>query len=210
MGMPTDVHIHDNDPEVVDYVSEILNRSEFRPVFHRETFDAGSSGASIKFLCRMIHDKVLDGSSDSCSAEEISNILNYYSVKRSELVIFYSRHVRMPNIVHAIKAGANDFIEYPFDPVRFMATLQGVKLARLCQVSRLLEASTVSSKLTRLTLRESSILQHIIMGKQNKTIAHELSLSQRTVENHRASLMHKMEAKCIADLMNMINKIKKI
>lgn len=64
--------------------------------------------------------------------------------------------------------------------------------------------SFASPLLSGLTPRQRDVLDRVVAGGRNKTIAHELGLSQRTVENHRAAVMRTLHARCLADLMRIV------
>jgi len=112
-------------------------------------------------------------------------------------------HGDVPMAVAAMKAGASDFIEKPFaDDVLIDA------IRRACdRVQPRAEAGPgadeIRARVAQLTAREQEILTGIVAGLPNKTIAYDLEISPRTVEVHRASIMNKMQAKSLPDLVRM-------
>jgi len=118
-------------------------------------------------------------------------------------VIFITGFGDVPMAVEAIKQGAFDFIEKPFRDQelldRIKAAIETDSRQRIAQS----EASIVKERLQRLTGREREVMDLVVTGKANKVIAHELGVSQRTVEIHRARVMEKMEAKSLPELVRM-------
>ncbi|MEQ8268980.1 MAG: response regulator FixJ [Parvibaculum sp.] len=117
--------------------------------------------------------------------------------------IVMTGHADVPLAVRAMKAGAVDFIEKPF---KEEVLLDGV--GRALETGRLRRdhaayAETSTRLLAGLTLREREVLEHLVAGKANKMIAHDLGISPRTVEVHRANLMEKMQARTLSDLVRM-------
>ncbi len=119
-------------------------------------------------------------------------------------VIIITGHGDVPMAVRAVQAGAVDFIEKPFndqallDSVHRALDLDARKRGR---ASRLAE---IRARLQTLTPREQEVMKMVVAGKRNKVIALELSVSQSTVEAHRARVMEKMEARSLSDLMRMV------
>lgn len=118
-------------------------------------------------------------------------------------VIVMTGHGDVPLAVRAMKAGAVDFIEKPFDD---QLLLDGVD--RALESGRKLESRANSSqtaidRVAGLTRRERQVLEHLIAGQPNKVIAYELEISPRTVEVHRANLMEKMQARNLSELVRM-------
>jgi len=128
-------------------------------------------------------------------------------------VIVMTGHADVPLAVRAMKAGAVDFVEKPFDDE---ALIKGVRtaLARPRAEPDLPAASAppppaesappeVLARLAALTPRERDVLQGLVGGQSNKVIAYELSISPRTVEIHRARVMEKMQANSLPHLVRM-------
>lgn len=123
-----------------------------------------------------------------------------------------ARHLRLPVVlitghgdvamaVRAMKAGASDFIEKPFnDQVLLDAVNRALARARDGQGSGRAE---IEARLESLTPREREVMLLVAEGRPNKVVATRLGLSTRTVEVHRAKLMEKMQARSLADLVRM-------
>ena len=114
--------------------------------------------------------------------------------------IVITGHGDVPLAVEAMKAGATDFIEKPFEEE---SILHAVKRALERSSDDNAEGAAVTAKLATLSERERQVLDGLISGHANKTIAHELGISPRTVEVYRANLMAKMQAKSLSELIRM-------
>jgi FixJ family two-component response regulator len=123
-------------------------------------------------------------------------------------IIFISGHGDIPMTVRAIKAGAIEFLTKPFRDQDLIDAVQtGIERDRL----RRQEASAVAhleELLATLTTREREIMALVVTGRMNKQIAGELDLSEITVKVHRGSVMRKMGAKSLADLVRMADQLK--
>jgi two-component system response regulator FixJ len=118
-------------------------------------------------------------------------------------VVIMTGHADVPLAVEAMKAGAVDFIEKPFDDEVLLSAIR-VALTRQDETSKLsAESEAVRSKIELLSERERQVLDGLVAGHPNKTIAYDLALSPRTVEVHRANLMLKMGANSLSDLVRM-------
>jgi two-component system response regulator FixJ len=112
-------------------------------------------------------------------------------------------HADVPLAVEAMKAGAVDFIEKPFDDEVLLSAIR-IALNRQSQTGqREAELTAIRNRIAGLTERERQVLEGLIAGHPNKTIAYDLNLSPRTVEVHRANLMIKMAAGSLSDLVRM-------
>ncbi len=118
-------------------------------------------------------------------------------------VIIITGHADVPLAVEAMKAGAIDFIEKPFDDELLLAAIQ-VALDRYDEIGhRETEIAQIQAKLQSLSAREREVLDGLLAGYPNKTIAYDLKLSPRTVEVHRANVMTKMGATSLSSLVRM-------
>jgi two-component system response regulator FixJ len=118
-------------------------------------------------------------------------------------VIVVTGHGDVPLAVEAMKIGAADFIEKPFDDE---ALLQAVRAACNRQGSKnkqRAERVEIETRLATLSNREREVLQGLVRGLANKQIAFDLGISPRTVEIYRANLMTKMQASSLSDLVRM-------
>lgn len=117
--------------------------------------------------------------------------------------IVMTGHADVPLAVRAMKAGAVDFIEKPFkDEVLLDGVARALETGRQ-QRNQTGVAEAAKRRVAGLTQREREVLEHLVAGRANKMIAHELDISPRTVEVHRANLMEKMQARTLSDLVRM-------
>ena len=118
-------------------------------------------------------------------------------------VIVITGHGDILLAVDAMKIGAIDFLEKPFDDDQLIAAVRAA-LNRDADVSkRKAELSEINDKLSALSNRERQVLDGLVAGNANKTIAFDLGISPRTVEIYRANLMTKMAANSLSDLVRM-------
>ena len=118
-------------------------------------------------------------------------------------VIIVTAFANVPMAVRAIQAGAFDFIEKPFEGADLLERI-GRALARE-QEQRQDEGfqREVQRRLASLTPREREVMDLVVAGRLNKQIAGDLGISMKTVENHRARVMDKMQAESLAELVRM-------
>ena len=119
-------------------------------------------------------------------------------------IIFVTGHGDVPTAVEAMKQGAIEFIQKPFREQQLIDAIQKALQINLKNIKRLEKIKKTQTKLSLLTNREMQILEAVVSGKANKVIALELSLSQRTVEIHRAHVMEKMDVKSLAELVKIV------
>jgi two-component system response regulator DctR len=118
--------------------------------------------------------------------------------------IFLTGHGDVPQAVQALKAGAFDFLEKPYDD-RILADKVGAALALDRQHADLAASSaTTEARLASLSDREREVMELILAGKFNKVIAAELNIAMRTVEVHRARIFHKMNVKSAVELAQLL------
>jgi FixJ family two-component response regulator len=118
-------------------------------------------------------------------------------------ILFVTGHGEVPMAVEAIKKGAVDFIEKPFDGRRFLNLVEQALLYDAALREQRASEATLSARLATLTLRERQVMDGVIAGKSNKRIADELRISVKTVEAHRGHVMDKLETKTVPDLVRL-------
>jgi two-component system response regulator FixJ len=119
-------------------------------------------------------------------------------------VIVMTGHGDVPVAVQALKSGAADFIEKPFDDEAMLASVRRAVEASQRDRERAAEVEGIATRLSSLTPRERQVLDQLVIGQPNKIIAHDLGASPRTVEVHRARVMEKMAARNLSDLVRMV------
>ena len=124
-------------------------------------------------------------------------------LKVSLPVIVVSGHGDVPLAVEAMKTGALDFIEKPFDDDVFLRAVRLALSAHAVDSQRQAQQATINSRLESLSNREREVLEGLVAGHPNKTIAYDLGISPRTVEIYRANVMEKMQARSLSDLVRM-------
>lgn len=118
-------------------------------------------------------------------------------------VIVITGHGDVPLAVEAMKCGAADFIEKPFDDEVFLAAVRSALNAQAADQERQAARSAIDTRLALLSPRERDVLEGLVAGQPNKIIAYELGISPRTVEIYRANVMTKMEAASLSELVRM-------
>jgi two-component system response regulator FixJ len=118
-------------------------------------------------------------------------------------VIVITGHGDVPLAVEAMKLGAADFLEKPFDDDAMLAAISATLSRHQQEGMRTAEKAQITERLTSLTNRERQVLDGLVKGHPNKTIGYDLGISARTVEIYRANVMTKMRASSLSDLVRM-------
>ena len=122
-------------------------------------------------------------------------------------IIFITGHGTVPMSVRAMKAGAVDFLQKPFEDQELLDIIHHAieqnKQKRIYQT----EIVEIKQRIKSLTLREHEILVLVTAGMLNKQISYDLKLSENTVKSHRARIMRKMEVESLAELVRATEKV---
>jgi two-component system, LuxR family, response regulator FixJ len=118
-------------------------------------------------------------------------------------VIVITGHGDVPLAVEAMKLGAVDFLEKPFDDNALIAAVRSALNRRQRDLEHDSEKLEIHGRIAALSNRERQVLEGLVAGQANKTIAFALGISPRTVEIYRANLMTKMHASSLSDLVRM-------
>ncbi|MFB6452116.1 response regulator FixJ [Bradyrhizobium tunisiense] len=190
------IHVIDDDAAMRDSLAFLLDVNGYRSQVY-ETADAFLAGAGAGTLSCVISDIRMPG---------MSGIELVRKLKRqgtSSAVILITGHGDVALAVEAMKAGAADFIEKPFDDAALLGAIRSALEARPAAGSESSAKMEAEARLADLSPRERDVLQGLVAGKINKVIAHDLSISPRTVEVYRANLMAKTGARSMSELMRL-------
>jgi two-component system response regulator FixJ len=119
-------------------------------------------------------------------------------------IIIITGHGDVPMAVRAVKSGAVDFIEKPFNDQLLLDAVHRAIEQDADNRGRASRLADIRERLDKLTPREREIMDMVVAGNRNKVIAIDLGISQSTVEAHRAKVMEKMEATSLSELMRMM------
>jgi two-component system response regulator FixJ len=123
-------------------------------------------------------------------------------------IILITGHGDIDMAVSAIKIGAFDFIEKPFDEARLLASIRNAVEKGRRQASDAAELEQLRSRFDALSARQRQVMELTVAGLSNKEIAQQLELSTKTVENHRAWVMERIGARNLADLVRMAMQVR--
>ena len=197
--MPSDadiVHVVDDDEAMRDSMAFLLRAANFQVQTYPAATDFLEALPQIKAGC-VVTDVRMPGMSG------IELLQRLRELKVSVPVIVVSGHGDVPLAVEAMKTGALDFIEKPFDDDVFLRAVRMALSAHAVDSQREAQKATINSRLESLSNREREVLEGLVAGHPNKTIAYDLGISPRTVEIYRANVMEKMQARSLSDLVRM-------
>jgi len=196
MSLEPPVYIIDDDEAVRDSLAIQLEATGFKVTAFASGLDFLAKVSALPPGCL-----ISDVRMPEIDGLELQNRLA--AMKLHFPVIIMTGHGDINLAVRAMRAGAVDFVEKPFSEE---AILQSIKLAqrRLEQISESEAAgATARTKMELLTARERDVFDGLVAGKQNKVIAHDLSISPRTVEIHRARVLEKMQVHSLPELVRL-------
>lgn len=197
--MPSDadiVHVVDDDEAMRDSMAFLLRAENFQVKTYPAATDFLEALPQINAGC-IVTDVRMPGMSG------IELLQRLRELKVSLPVIVVSGHGDVPLAVEAMKTGALDFIEKPFDDEVFLRAVRMALSSHAVDSQREAQKATINSRLESLSNREREVLEGLVAGHPNKTIAYDLGISPRTVEIYRANVMEKMQAGSLSDLVRM-------
>jgi two-component system, LuxR family, response regulator FixJ len=194
------VHIVDDEEAVRNSLAFLLNSSGFAVRTHESASSFLTVAPSINNGCLITDLRMPD-----IDGVELLRRLRSMDALLPAIVITGHGDVQMA--VEAMKSGALDFIEKPFqDNVLLESIRRAVDMAAT-QVESDAAHETIRERIASLSEREKQVLKGVVAGLPNKTIAYDLGISPRTVEVYRAGLMGKMQARSLPELVRMVMSI---
>ncbi|MGD0421152.1 MAG: response regulator FixJ [Xanthobacteraceae bacterium] len=197
--MPSDktlVHVIDDDDALRDSLTFLLRSAKIEVASHASAAAFLDALPGTTLGC-VITDVRMPGISG------IDLLRRLKELKIAVPVIIMTGHGDVPLAVEAMKIGAADFLEKPFDDEELLASVRAALRQRDGEARRHVERAEIEAKLAALSNRERDVLGGLVAGRANKQIAFDLGISPRTVEIYRANLMNKMQAGSLSDLVRM-------
>jgi two-component system response regulator FixJ len=190
------VHIVDDEEPVRKSLAFLLTMSGFAVKMHESATDFLTAASSIRNGV-LVTDLRMP---DMTGVELLRNLV---SANASLPAVVITGHGDVPMAVEAMKAGATDFIEKPFEDVVLIEAIQRAAEQLVDKPLELDDVASIQTRLGRLSDRERQVLSGVVAGLPNKSIAYDLNISPRTVEVHRANVMAKMQATSLPQLVRM-------
>lgn len=189
------VHIVDDEEAVRKSLAFLLTMAGFTVRQHESAAAFLDAAPTLRDSCLVTDLRMPD-----MDGVELLKRLRDQAIRIPSVVI--TGHGDVPMAVEAMKAGAIDFIEKPFEDDVLIAAIERAA-QELDRVEHADDAAAVRARLASLSDREREVLAGVVAGHANKTIAYDLDISPRTVEVHRANVMSKMEARSLPELVRM-------
>ena len=190
------VHVIDDDEAVRQSLSFLLKTAGHAV----ETYDSATA-----FLRHLPHIKpgcvITDVRMPDVSGIDLLHRLKEMQVRIPVIVI--TGHGDVPLAVEAMKSGAMEFLEKPFDDDALLVAVSAALSQHGADAKREADRAEIVDRLASLSNRERQVLEGLVAGHANKTIAFDHGISPRTVEIYRANLMAKMQATSLSDLVRM-------
>lgn len=189
------VHLVDDEEAVRRSLAFMLTMAGFTVRQHPSATDFLAAAPTIQQACLVTDLRMPD-----LDGVELLRQLERLRVRIPAIVV--TGHGDVPLAVEAMKAGARDFIEKPFEEEILIEAINRIATEMEAE-GEVENTDAIRSRLDRLSGREKEVLSGVVAGLPNKTIAYELNISPRTVEVHRAAVMSKMAAGSLPELVRM-------
>ncbi|GAB3358709.1 MULTISPECIES: response regulator transcription factor [Giesbergeria] len=191
------VYVVDDDEAVRDSLQWLLEGKDYRV----RCFDSAESFLA-RYDQREIACLIVDVRMGGMTGLELQDRL---LERKSPLpIVFITGHGDVPMAVNTMKKGALDFIQKPFNEDELVHLVERMLEHAREAFTDQQQAATREALMSKLTTRESQVLERIVAGRLNKQIADDLGISIKTVEAHRANIMEKLGANTVADLLKIV------
>ena len=190
------VHIVDDEAEVRDALTLLLSTAQIESRSYGSAEDYITSNPLKDPACLLL-DNQLPGMSG------IELLRRIVAATTDSTIIMITAYGDVPTAVLAMKAGAFHFVQKPFDAEALLLTVEEALSRNDEAGDPPLEMKGFKARQASLTQREREVLTLLLEGLPTKLIAHQLHISSRTAEHHRAAVIQKMQARNISHLMRM-------
>jgi FixJ family two-component response regulator len=194
------VAVIDDDPGFRESLVRLIESEGYRVIQFSSAADFLAYDRSESIECAIV-DLRMPGLSGIELQQRIGEMLPHVSV------VFLTGHAEVQHSVHAMKAGAVDFLEKPVsDAALFWAIRQAIERSQAAKVERN-EIGSLQAKFQLLTQREREVFALVAAGLLNKQIAFKLGTSERTIKAHRRQAMVKLAAESVAELIRIADRL---
>ena len=197
MNTKQTVYIVDDDPDVADSMSMLLESTGLRTEQYHSAEEFLKTPIDLLVGCLILDVRMPD----------MSGLDLHQEIKRNNAnlpVVFVTGHGDVPMAVQAMKNGALEFLQKPFRDQEFIDCVNRALKTNSEALDEINRRRSIQARIDSLTKREYEIMRLIAAGNITKVVASKLSISPRTVEIHRARTMEKMQAKTLAQLVQMV------
>jgi two-component system response regulator FixJ len=189
------IHVVEDDQPMRDSLTVLLEEAGYKVHPYATAEELLTLGANIEPGC-VISDVRLPG------MDGLALLRRLRAAGSAVPLILITGHGDISMAVTAMKAGAMDFLEKPFDADSLLTSIESALSVRSSDTDAE-NADAAHRNLEKLTLREREVFEHLVAGRSNKETAAKLGISPRTVEFHRAHLMEKTGAAGLPDLVRL-------
>ena len=190
------VHVVDDDPSVQDALLLLLRSAGLEGKGHDSAEDFLKTWRPHHPACAVVDVKM-----PGMNGLELQREMKRRSIDLPVVVI--TGHGDVAMAVQALKIGALDFIEKPCDEEALLQAVRDALAQDQTRIGRMAELSELRARRALLTEREREVMDLVVTGMLNKVVGAKLGISERTIEIHKAKVMHKMQARTLSDLIRM-------
>lgn len=197
MNLTPTVFLTDDDPAIRDAVGLLLRTNGLDVETFASAADFLQSDALRRPGCLL-----LDVRMPGMSGLDLQKRLQELGCRLP--IIFITGHGDVPMAIRAMKAGAFDFLEKPFEGALLIKRIHEALTCDRHDRRRQWQRDQICTRLAQLSVREREVMQRVALGQYNKVVAAELGISISTVEIHRKRVMEKLQAHSLSELIRML------
>jgi two-component system response regulator FixJ len=191
------IHVIDDDEAVREALCALLEAAGFQVTAYACAEAFLASAAELQAGC-VLSDVRMPGLSGLELLQRLQDDRDRFAM------IMLTGEADVPMAVEALKSGALDFIEKPFEDSRILGAVRAATQALAERARQTQGRSEYARRLAELTAREKEVLDHLVLGRSSKAIGRELGISPRTVDVYRANIMNKTRAGTLAELVRVV------
>jgi two-component system response regulator FixJ len=196
MSHKGNVFVIDDDPAMRDSLDFLLGSAGFKVTLFDTAADFLDAHAGLRFGCLISDVRMPDING--------MDLLRRLKANASSLpVIIMTGHGDIPLAVEAMKLGAFDFVEKPFEDERLIGMIEAALQQSPNRTKSGAISAEIASRIASLSQRERQVMDGLVAGLSNKLIAREHNISPRTIEVYRANVMTKMQAHNLSELIRL-------